>query len=56
VLVLLKQAMVDVGDGMRPRDGMLPAKIVSKIKKKKERTASDRRERKLPFLLTTNKS
>ena len=56
VVVMLVQVKADVGDGTRQIDGMLPAKIVSKIKKKKERTASDRRERKLPFLLTTNKS
>jgi hypothetical protein len=34
VLVLLTQAKVDVGDGMRITGGMYPVKIVSKRKKK----------------------
>jgi hypothetical protein len=46
------QVKVDVGCGMRPKDGMYPVKIVSKRKKKNARTkAKSKRGHQLPFFL-----
>ena len=50
VLVMSEQVKVVVGDGKRQIAGMLPAKIASKRKRKKE-SRSDAREPKLPFFI-----
>jgi len=48
------QVKVDVGCGMRPKDGMYPVKIVSKRKKKNARTkAKSKRGHQLPFFFAS---